>query len=118
MFAVIDDQQQMALLEVLDEDFEDCSLRRLMQTQYRRDFVGNEVRVLERSKIDEPDSSGIRLDEARGHGKSDPSLADAACADYRDKPAPLQQRFDCVGVFDAADECAHWLRQVVARRGD
>jgi hypothetical protein len=116
MFAVVQNDQQVALADVREQGVLDGLPRRLRNAEHRCDDLGHEPRIRGGCKLDEPDAVGIVVDDAGSDLQRQPRFAEAAGSDERDQARSREQRLDLGRLALATDERRDLLGQVVRRR--
>ena len=117
MLAVVDDEQNVAAIEMRHDDLEGGPLRHQRQRESRGDLARNELGTAQRCEVHEPDAVFEVIEEIRCHVERDARLSDAACTRYRDEPASAHERADFVNASRSSDERADLRREVVAIDG-
>ena len=117
VFAVVEDQQDMATLEVVHDALGQSHTRLGPGSERFGDGVGDRPTVVEWHEIAEDDAIGKPLGDPVAEIDREMGLADAPGADDRDGRVSIQKIGDLVDLVIASDEAVGLDRQV-ERRGD
>jgi hypothetical protein len=86
MLAVVEDEQELAVLHILDHGLDHRASRLFHHAQHRRDGLWHQPRVGERREFHEPDAIHVVVHHRRRHFKGQAGLAEAAHAEQREEP--------------------------------
>ena len=116
VLAVVEDDQQRVLAQVLAQALGDGLAGVLADTQHVTRGVGNQRWVANRREVDEPHTVGIAVQHVGGDLQRKPGLAEAAHAEERQQPRSIEEPLRLGELGLAPDERCRLLRQVVGRR--
>ena len=83
VLAVVEDEQEASIGDVLDQRFGHRVSRFLLDAEHGCDCLRHESRIIERSELDEPHPVWVILEDLGGNLQRQPRLANAARADQR-----------------------------------
>ena len=116
VLAVVEDDEELAVANELDERLDHGAARLLHDAEHGRDRLGNQPCIGDRRKLDEPDAVGKFVEHVGRDLQRQPRLAETAHPEQREQRRFLEQLSHLGLTALAADERRHLLRQVVRRR--
>jgi hypothetical protein len=116
LLAVVDDQHQLAGLQVRGQRLDERAPRLLAHAQDARSLARHQPLVANGLQIDEPHPVRVRVHHRRADLQREARLAEPPHAEQSQQPRPLQHVLDLVALALASDERGQLLRQVVRRR--
>lgn len=116
MLAVVEDDERLALPEVLDDRVEERAAALLADLEDVGDLLDDQRAVPERRELHEPDAVGEPVSERPGRLHREPRLPASARAAQGDEADLAQEPADVVDLPLAADEAAERDREVMVSR--
>jgi hypothetical protein len=116
MLAVVQHEQQTALAEGGSERIDDGLACGFTNTDGGGDAMGDQLRVGQRSQLDQPDAVGIAVGHLGCQLERQAGLAAATNASEGKQPCLGQSPLDLSKLYLAPDETGDRYRQVVHRR--
>ena len=118
VLAVVEDQQELPILDMLKQCVRDPAPRLLLDPERRRHRLRHQPRIRERRELDEPYAIGKVVQHLGAHLQRDPCLAQSADARHRHEAVPVEPSLDFGELAVAADERRELLRQIVRLRAE
>ena len=116
MLAVVEDQQQLARLEIGAERLHDRAARLFADAEHLRGLARDKRAVADRRKIDEPRAVAVAVEHVARDLQRQPRLAQPADPGQREQSGSSQESLGILDFALAADKRRELLRQVVRRR--
>ena len=113
MLAVVQQHQQAALADRLDERGEQRPARLAVHAEHAGDGDGDEIGIVQRGEIREPHPVPGPVQQPGRGLQAEPGLARAARAGQRDQPGAAEQAAHLGELGVPADEARHLRREVV-----
>ena len=91
MLAVVEDDEQLAVADELDERLDHGAARLLHDAEHGRDRLRNQPCIGDRRKLDEPDAVGIFVEHVGRDLQREPRLAETAHPEQREQRRFLEE---------------------------
>ena len=115
MLAVVEDQQQLARLEIGAERLHDRTARLFADAEHLRGLARDKRAVANRRQIDEPRAVAVAVEHIARDLQRQPRLAQAADSGQREQSGSSQESLGILDFALAADKRRELLRQVIRR---
>src|SRR5215471_16552953 len=116
MFAIVEDDQQLPVSDVLSERLDHRPSRSVSDAEHEGHDLGHEASVRHMRQFHEPYAVGITFEHIGSDLQRQTRLADAARTDQRHQARARQQLLDVRKFLLASDERGHLLREIVRCR--
>jgi len=104
VLAIVEDQQQLPILDIAHQRFDDRSPRNLHYAEHRRDGLGDAARVRHRGQLDEQDANREVVEDVGGNLQRQAVLAEAAHPEQCHQSRRPEQRMHCRAALVVTDE--------------
>ena len=104
VLGIVEHEENLARLQMRGDGLRQLCSRFLLQTQRRRDRLRNEMRVRERTELDEPHAIGEVSGRAPCNRQRESRLAHPSGPGQRDQTVHRQQRVDFLPLPLAPDQ--------------